>query len=221
MLNKKMKRKLIITFFILIGIAQSSEAQITLKPGIRTGVNFSKFTNFDTNFKTGFYVGGELAIKFNKLYTLQPELVYSRQGGNRTVNYSDLNIYNPNDPIFLNDNEISYTIGYFSLSAISKFNFGTGFHLLVGPSLDFKVNDNFKDDLFSRGQPIGFDFALVGGFGYSLPNGLSFEARFKQGMLDIYGNNYNNIDQNNNGNYDEVVLNQSFQLGVSYTFDLK
>ena len=211
-------KKLIIVLFILIGIAPSSQAQVTLKPGFRAGVNFSKFTNYDTDFKTGFYVGGELAIKFNKLYTLQPELVYSRQGGKGQSQY----IYIIDDVLFYSDKEFSYTIDYLSLSAISKFNFRTGFHLLVGPSLDFKVNDNFENNSFSNGQPIGFDFSLVGGFGYSLPNGLSFEARFKQGLVDIYGNNYNmNIDQNNNGNYDEVVLNQSFQLGISYTFDLK
>ncbi len=215
-------KRIIFALFVLIGIAQSSQAQVTLKPGIRAGVNFSKLTNYDTDFKTGFYVGGELAIKFNKLYTLQPELVYSRQGGNRTYNFNDLNIYDPNDPIFISDNEIDYTIDYISLSAINKFHFGTGFHLLVGPSLDFKVNDNFENNFYSDGEPIGFDFSLVGGFGYSLSNGLSFEARFKQGMVDIYGNNYNmNVDQNNNGNYDEVVLNQSFQLGISYTFDVK
>lgn len=211
-------KKLIIVLFILIGIAPSSQAQVTLKPGFRAGVNFSKFTNYDTDFKTGFYVGGELAIKFNTLYTLQPELVYSSQGGKGQGQY----IYIIDDMLFYSDKEFTYTIDYLSLSAISKFNFRTGFHLLVGPSLDFKVNDNFENNSFSNGQPIGFDFSLVGGFGYSLPNGLSFEARFKQGLVDIYGNNYNmNIDQNNNGNYDEVVLNQSFQLGVSYTFDLK
>lgn len=211
-------KKLIIALFLVIGISQSSRAQVTLKPGFRAGVNFSKLTNYDTDFKTGFYVGGELAIKFNQLYTLQPELVYSRQGGKGGGQY----IYNIDDMLFYKANEISYTIDYVSLSAINKFHFGTGFHLLVGPSLDFKVNDNFENNFLSDGQPIGFDLALVGGFGYSLPNGLSFEARFKQGMVDIYGNNYNmNMDQNNNGNYDEVVLNQSFQLGISYTFDVK
>lgn len=210
-------KKLIVALFMVIGIAPSSQAQVSLKPGIRAGVNFSKLTNYDTDFKTGFYIGGELAIKFNTLYTLQPELIYSRQGGNSGGQY----VYYIDDMLFYSDNKIKYTIDYLSLSAINKFHFGTGFHLLVGPSLDFKVNDNFENNFYNK-QPIGFDFSLIGGFGYSLPNGLSFEARFKQGMVDIYGNNYNmNMDQNNNGNYDEVVLNQSFQLGISYTFDVK
>lgn len=216
-----MKRRVItIICFVLIGIFQSN-AQVTLKPGVKGGVVFSRLTNFDSDFKTGFYLGGQLAIKFNKLYTLQPEIVYSQQGANS--NYSALLIddyYNPN--IMNVNNSVKHSLDYLSLSAISKFSFGTGFHVIVGPSLDFKVHDNFEKSYFYNDSPIGFDFAIVGGFGYSFSNGLSFDARFKQGIVDIYGNNYNtNVDNNNNGNYDEVVLNQSFQLGLSYSFDLK
>lgn len=212
-------KKLIIAFFLVLGISQS-QAQRTLKPGVRAGVNFSKLTNYDTDFLTGFYVGAQLGIQFNKLYTLQPELTYSRQGGNRTFDFR--NLINPSDPdLVLYNQEKKQTLDYLCLSAISKFQFGNSFHVLVGPSLDFKVNDNFQES-YSFRDPIGFDLALVAGVGFSLPNGLSFEARFKQGMVDVFGNNYNeNVDQNNNGNFDEVVLNQSFQLGVAYTFDLK
>jgi hypothetical protein len=215
-----MKKRLIIAFFLLIGITQSN-AQVTLKPGVKGGVDFSRLTNFDSDFITGFYLGGQLAIKFNKIYTLQPELMYAQQGASRTYNFDMLNSgFDPN-LVFYNDSKINYTIDYLSLSAINKFYFGGGFHLVVGPSLDFKVNDDFPKDFYSK-DPIGFDFAIIGGFGYSFSNGLSFDARFKQGMVDIYGDNYKtNMDSNNNGNYDEVVLNQSFQLGLSYTFDLK
>jgi hypothetical protein len=215
-----MKRIIIITFFVFVGISQL-HAQLSIKPGVKAGVDFSRLTNFNSDFKTGFYLGGQLAIKFNKVYTLQPELMYSQQGASRSNDLLYLyDSYNPG-PAFYGDTSTKYTIDYLSLSAINKFYFGGGFHLVVGPSLDFKVNDNFPNDFYSK-DPIGFDFAIIGGVGYSFSNGLSFDARFKQGMVDIYGNNYNmNMDTNNNGNYDEVVLNQSFQLGLSYIFDLK
>jgi hypothetical protein len=213
-----MKRKLFLAFFIVFGIAQS-QAQLSMKAGIRTGINFSKLTNYNTDFKEGFYLGGQLALKFNKLYTLQPELVFSQQGAKET-NYYYYDDFNQYDPIYYTDSEVNYRIDYLSLGVINKFYFSKGFHLLAGPSLDFKINDNFHKDYFSN-DVIGFDLALVGGFGYSFSNGLSIEARFKQGMIDIFGNNYNtNVDENGNGNYDEVVLNQSFQIGVSYMFNL-
>lgn len=204
--------------FVLIGIVHSN-AQVTFKPGVKSGVVFSRLTNIDSDFKTGFYLGGQFAIKFNEVYTLQPEIVYSQQGA-KEKKYTLMN--NDYDPDILNENfSVNYSIDYLSLAVINKFSFGTGFHLIAGPSLDFKVNDNFDSNLF-HDSPIGFDFGIIGGVGYSFSNGLSFDARFKQGLVDIYGNNYNtNIDNNNNGNYDEVVLNQSFQIGLSYSFDMK
>jgi type IV secretory pathway VirB10-like protein len=52
-----------------------------------------------------------------------------------------------------------------------------------------------------------------------LPNGLTFEARIKQGLVDIYG--YDGINNNNDYYYNDVILNQVFQIGISYTFKVK
>jgi hypothetical protein len=133
---------------------------------------------------------------------LQPELSYSRQG-DKGREYFDNGSYR----------NINYELNYVTVGAVAKFNFnGSGFHVLAGPSLDFKIDDNYINS-----NPEGFDLAIVGGVGYTLPNGLTFEARIKQGFIDIYG--YDGVyDDNNNGNYDEVILNQVLQIGISYTF---
>jgi hypothetical protein len=209
-----MKKVFFIVFFTISGVLQS-EAQVSFRPGIKAGLNISKFTNSEMSSKKDFYLGGVLNIKFNKIFTLQPELIYSKQGAFRAeylVNY---------DPMVSNQNQkVEYSIDYLSFGAISQFTLGNGFHFVVGPSLDFKVADNFNENYADN--PIGFDLAFVGGVGYSFPNGLSLDARFKQGLVDIFGNNFNtNYDTNGNGNYDEIVLNQLFQLGISYSFDLK
>ena len=202
-----MKKSIIIAFVLFIGIA-TSQAQVSVSPGLRGGLNLSRLTNIDDNgLKSDFYVGGFVAIKFNKFFTLQPELTYSRQG-------SEGRYYDINDNYY----STKYELNYLSLDAVAKFHFnGSGFHVLVGPSADFKTSDNFDQYGF---DPIDFDLSLVGGVGYTLPNGLTFEARIKQGLIDIYG--YDGIyDDNNNGNYDEVILNQVFQIGISYTFKVK
>jgi len=76
--------------------AMSSFAQVKFKPGIRAGANFAKFSSveevffgdddYDTdvnrNFIIDFYAGVTFGIQFTKRYTLQPEINYSRQGGN-------------------------------------------------------------------------------------------------------------------------------------------
>ncbi|CAD0006500.1 porin family protein [Flavobacterium chungangense] len=195
-----MRKSILIAFVLFIGI--TAQAQIKVSPGIRGGVNFSTLTNIDDNStKTDFYLGGLVNIKFNKYFSLQPELSYSRQGDK--VEYFDNGSYR----------DINYELNYITVGAVAKFNFnGSGFHVLAGPSLDFKIDDNYINS-----NPEGFDLALVGGVGYTLPNGLTFEARIKQGFIDIYG--YDGVyDDNNNGNYDEVILNQVLQIGISYTF---
>lgn len=196
-------------------LASGAFAQISVKPGIKAGLNFASFTNADASAKTDFYLGGLLAIKLAKIYTLQPEVVYSRQGGVVTQYYD---IY---DPLYSGPSKrnVKYELNYLSLGIINKFTFKHGFQAVVGPSLDFKVGDNFRKNYTE--EPVGFDLGLIGGIGYSLPNGLTFEARIKQGMVDIFGYNYDNYDEDENGNYDDVILNQVFQLGVSYTFDIK
>jgi hypothetical protein len=202
-----MKKSIILAFALFIGIA-TTQAQVSVSPGLKGGLNLSRLTNIDDNgLKSDFYVGGFVAIKFNKFFTLQPELTYSRQG-------SEGRYYDINDNYY----STKYELNYLSLDAVAKFHFnGSGFHILAGPSADFKTSDNFNQYGF---DPIDFDLSLVGGVGYTLPNGLTFEARIKQGLIDIYG--YDGIyDDNENGNYDEVILNQVFQIGISYTFKVK
>jgi len=195
-----MRKFAVIAFVLFIGI--QTKAQVRVSPGLRGGLNVSTLSNIDDNSsKTDFYVGGLVDIKFNRFFSLQPEINYSRQG-DRGRYFEDGRYYSEN-----------YELNYVTLGAVAKFNFGGGgFHILGGPSLDLKVSDNYVNT-----NPEDVDLAFVAGLGYTLPNGLTFEARFKQGMLDIYG--YEGID--NGYYYDQVILNQVFQIGISYTFKTK
>lgn len=203
-------------FFLLAAslVAFSGFSQVEFKPGVRAGLNLSRFTNTESSNKADFYVGAQFGIKLAKFYTLQPELVYSRQGA--TIEEYQYNSFD----VFIGKKDVRYNLDYLSLGIINKFTFGSGFQFVVGPTIDFKVGDNFPTYLSN--ELIGVDFALVGGIGYEFKNGVTIEARFKQGMIDIFGDNYNDYnDDNGNGNYDEVILNQLFQIGVSYSFDFK
>lgn len=212
-----MKKLTVLTFVLFIGIV-TSQAQVKVSPGFRGGLNVSDLTNMpgNTSAKSDFYIGALVAIKFNKYFTLQPELNYSRQGAD--IRLSSLDFNNPGDPNFYSRNTKA-EINYLTLGAVGKFHFkGKGFHVLAGPSVDFKTDDNF--DKFGT-SPVGVDLSIVAGLGYSLPNGLTFEARFKQGLIDIYGYDGIDYDNNNNSYYDDVILNQVFQIGISYTFKVK
>jgi len=197
-----MKKVTLIAFVLFIGLI-TSNAQVRVNPGIRGGLNFSTLTNVEDNSsKTDFYLGGLVNIKFNKYFSLQPEITYSRQGDEGRY-FEDGRSYSE-----------KYELNYLTLGAVAKFNFGgKGFHILGGPSLDFKIGDNYINT-----NPENFDLAIVGGVGYTLPNGLTFEARIKQGLMDIYG--YDGI-YDGDYYYDDVILNQVFQIGISYTFNVR
>jgi hypothetical protein len=204
-----MKKLTVIAFVLFIGVL-TSQAQVTVSPGLRGGLNLSRLSNIDDNgLKSDFYVGGLVDIKFNKFFTLQPEITYSKQG-------SEGRYFDDQNPNF--GTPAKYELDYLSLGAVAKFNFGgRGFHILAGPSADFKTSDNFGRYGF---DPIDFDFSIVAGLGYTLPNGLTFEARFKQGLIDIYG--YDGVDyDDDNYYYNDLILNQVFQIGISYTFKVK
>lgn len=196
-----MKKLTLIAFVLFAAIY--TQAQVRVSPGLRGGLNVSTLTNIEDNSsKTDFYVGGLVDIKFNKFFSLQPEVTYSRQGDEGREYFDNGS-----------SRRIDYELNYLTFGAVAKFNFqGKGFHVLAGPSLDIKVGDNYINS-----DPEGFDLAIVGGVGYTLPNGLTFEARIKQGLVDIYG--YDGYD--NDYYYDDVILNQVFQIGISYTFNVK
>lgn len=201
-----MKKLTVIAFILFIGI-QSPQAQVKVSPGLRGGLNLSTLSNIDDNrSKTDFYIGGLVNIKFNKYFSLQPEITYSRQGDEGREYFG--NSYNYR--------YVNYELNYLTLGAVAKFNIGgKGFHILGGPSVDLKISDNYINS-----NPEGFDLAIVGGVGYTLPNGLTFEARFKQGLVDIYG--YDGVEYDDNGyRYNDLILNQVFQIGISYTFKVK
>src|SRR3546814_18156080 len=71
-----------------------------------------------------------LSLHLAQRYTLQPELIYTRQGAN--------NVAFVDDETGAPTGQENVTIQYLSLGVINKFYFVEGFHGLIGPSLDMK-----------------------------------------------------------------------------------
>ncbi len=179
-------------------------AQTKIRPGIKMGVNQSTLTNLQMDYKTGLYLGAFAHIHFSEFYTMQPEIMYSSQGGrSQTTGAEDLQI------------------NYISIDLANKLFVGKnlGLHFIVGPSIDLNYDNNpiswVNNDFSTRDKKLtGFDLAVFGGIGYEFPNGLILEARFKQGMVDIdlWDNDFDNNGQN--------IFNAVFQLGAAYKFGL-
>ena len=202
-----MKKILLFAIFCFFGVSEMS-SQVTFTPGFRGGLNLSTITDTKGTYRPDFYLGVFGAINFTRVYTLQPEINYSRQGVNDILLYN----YNSNTgENYLIKDDIS--VNYISLSAMNKFTIANRFQLMVGPTLDFVVGKD-SEYIYSDAD-LGVNFGL----GYKFPNGISVEARFKKGIAEVLTNNY----YYNNDNYfwGDWNTNSVFQFGVSYAFNLK
>ncbi|CAM3590613.1 porin family protein [Flavobacterium chungbukense] len=196
-----------VLFFIAVFTVLNLQAQISVKPGLRGGFSFSTISEMHADYKTDFYVGGFSEIKITKIYALQPELNYTRQGSNNVArNYYDENMQS--DRI----EHLDLEINYLSLSVMNKFTLPQGIQFQAGPTLDILLNDNLA---VRKAQN---DLGLVLGVAYALPSGLTFEARFKKGLLDILSSDYYQNNSNNYYLFGDYNTNINFQLGVSYSF---
>ncbi|MCO6147278.1 outer membrane beta-barrel protein [Flavobacterium sp. NRK1] len=200
-----MKKTLLFTLFFLAAI--SANAQVTLRPGIRGGINFSRITETDLDTKTDFYIGGFAALKLSRFYTLQPEITYSRQGGKGNVRIYDNGIGD------YTQNNIDLSLQYISLVGLNKFTFSDSFNIHVGPTFDIITNSG-------RYTYNDVDLGITAGLGYTLPMGLTIEARVKKGIIETVDTYYYN-DNDDQYSYGNTATNLVFSLGLSYSFDVK
>ena len=198
------KRLAVLFLFFAIG---NIFAQVTFKPGLRGGLSLSTISETHANYKADFYIGGFGQINLTKHYSLQPEITYSRQGSDNVGR----NYYEQVSQSLKVEYD-NLKLDYLSLTLMNKFTFGTGIQCQFGPALDVLLNDNL---IIRKEQN---DIGFVIGMAYSLPSGITFEARFKQGFFDVLDSDYYYNDANNYYFFGDYNTNNNFQLGISYSF---
>lgn len=197
-----MKKLLFISCLVCIGNFVFLHGQV--RPGIKLGLNNSNLSNTRLENKSDFYLGGLIDISLSDYYALQPEIIYSRQGGkSNSTEFGDVHI------------------DYIAIIAANKFFVGPkkGFHFNVGLGFDFNVGGNWTP-LFGSGDdefdisPI--DMTFSGGIGYEFGFGLTLEARYKQGVLSTDFLGSRDLFEENGSQ-----LNSVYQVGLAYIFKTK
>ena len=189
-------------FFIFGLLLANITANGQVRPGIKLGANSSTISKTRLDAKTGLYIGAFVKIPITDYYTLQPELLYSRQGGeSTTTDYGDVNI------------------DYLSIGIPNKFYVSPngGFHFILGLGLDINLKNNFVSlSNFNVDEEISpLDVVVMGGVGYEFDFGLSLEARYKQGTISVDFLGADNLYEEEGSN-----LNGVFQIGAAYKFKL-
>jgi hypothetical protein len=192
-------KKVTIILLLIISFTISANAQVNF--GVRAGANLADYTNINSDTRTDFYLGLMLSIKTGKIYTLQPEMTYSKQGTELKGAYTN-----------------TIKADYFSVGVMNKFYVADKFHFVIGPffdicmdeSSDFVVNDDiYYDDSFVSAIDLGLKF----GAGFDVTNNLTIEARVKQGFFNSFSaDGYFDLDDDNSKT-------RVYQFGLSYRFE--
>ena len=189
---------------VFLMISTLAFTQTKIRPGVRLGINVASISNTSLEGKVGPNAAVFADIRFAEFYALQPEIMYSRQGGKSTFeNGEDLNI------------------NYLSIGLANKFYVipNQGLHFILGPSFDFDFENNIINLIneSNNSEVTPFDLSIFMGIGYEFDFGLILEMRYKQGLLDIdlFNSDFDAGFYDGEGN----TLNTVFQFGAAYKFD--
>ena len=167
--------------------------------GIKGGLNYSTVTKGDFNEgadpRTSYYIGffGEVPL-IKKVLSLQPEIIYSRQG------------FENNFTTFLGENYTQeYRIDYINLPVLAKIHIGRVFSVEAGPQFGFKINEKIKSENSAsiNNDVNSFDTALAGGVSFNIDDFL-ISARYTYSLKEVI----KNTDSKNS----------VFQLGIGFRF---
>lgn len=194
-----MKKVFLASFtFLLVNciFAQNGDSE---KFGIKGGLNYSTITKGDFNEgadpRTSYYIGffGEIPL-IKKVFSLQPEIIYSRQGFE--TNYTTL---------LGNNYKEEYRIDYINLPILAKIHIGKIFSIEGGPQFGFKINEKIKTENNSsiNNEVNSFDTAIAGGVSFNIDNFL-ISGRYTYSL--------NEVIKNSN------AKNSVFQVGIGFVF---
>lgn len=236
-------RKVILVFGIVIGAVSLTQAQ-TLVPRIGTTISTTTIeepNNEDQSGKitsqNGFTAGLGYNVSIKALgkvmFSLQPELTYIQKG----YVMSTAGEFQIGEPIYRYTGESKFTINYFEIPVLAKFEFG-GDKIKVGafagPSIGFGLGGKYKtvfniekgeegvetqvyegDVVFYR--PDGeanktdfdhnIDFGIQAGASVTLMKYIQLDVRYGMGLTDL--------------NHDDESKNRVIQFGVSVPIAIK
>ncbi|MCW3106603.1 MAG: hypothetical protein JWQ09_1109 [Segetibacter sp.] len=220
-----MKKQILLLASIIVSTL--AIAQVNPSFGIRAGAtssgmrgdavnnlkNMLDFTNgmITTGNRTGFFAGGYATVPFNDMISVEPAVYYSQKGYELkgALNLKGMEFLGANAKAKLNSQ-------YIDIPVVIKANLG-GFQLFAGPQLSYLVNA----DLRTTAGVLGFnllnkkmdatnqfnrvDFAVTGGLGYQVANGINLMASYDYGLSKA------------DANKSLSSYNHSFKVGIGMT----
>jgi hypothetical protein len=177
------------SIFLIIASLGAQETSFGIKAGLNMAtVDIDDQADYDS--KAGAHVGVLAHIHISDHFAIQPEVVYSMQGGKGVDHKLQAN--------------------YINIPLLAQYMFNNGFRLQTGPQLGVLISAERKSDALDvdvKDRLKTVDFAWSIGAGYLFPAGLGIDGRFNWGL--------SNINEPSEG---VEATNKVFQIGLFYQF---
>ena len=166
----KIKMKIVIYLITFLFFTGSSFAQ-NYNAGIKGGLNLVNLSGDleETSFKPAYHLGLFGHLMISEDYTLQPEIIYSKQGANNE------------------DSDYSYALHYLNVPIIGKFYVSDRINLQIGPQIGFLLDSEFQNgiDIGLEDWTKGTSLAIGLGIGYDHEI-FVFDIRYNMGLSNIF-----------------------------------
>jgi hypothetical protein len=187
-------KKIMLAVIAILSFSLFMQAQQT-HFGLKAGLNVASLSvedGEDYDSRVGLHLGGLAHIHISKHFALQPEFVFSMQGGE-----SD-------------NDDFKFKLNYINIPVLMQYMTNDGFRLQTGPQFGFLVGAETKIgnvEIDVKDELNAFDLSWAFGAGYLFPSGFGIDARYNLGLT--------NIEEDN-----DVVdtKNRVFQVGLFYQF---
>ncbi len=201
-------KKIIMTAVVVMAFAFTNAQEV--KFGIKGALSITTLTGDveDASSKVGFQAGGFAEIKITDKFSVQPEVLYSAQGGKEKGDIEN------NGNVF--SAEVDYKLAYINVPVMAKYYVADKFNLEAGPQIGFLVSAKGKMSALGRSEEVdmkdaykSIDLGLNLGAGYDFTENLSVGVRYTLGLSNIASDDLDN---------DFNIKNSVFALSFGYKF---
>ena len=181
-----------IVFLIIIAVCGFSQVRAQ-NFGVKAGYNYSTLSGETSSISTieglsGFYIGGLVELPISNMLSIQPELIFSRQGVDLRQGLKNLSIRTDTSEIRLD---------YLNIPIMAKVNLGPIFleggvqfgFLVNKPKVDSYIANVYLRNLLDKDSYNSFDFGVGAGLGVKLNQHFFVETRYTYSLTNVFDPN--------------------------------
>ncbi len=192
-----MKKQYIILGLLLITVNAIFSQGQKINIGVTAGINYASLSSSESESltdykgKVGFLVGGFATIRLTKAIAIQPELLFSLQGANFSIDPNKVFISgDPSSPAFFSEIEGTINEAMILVPVTVIFDFNDTIEMQVGPQLGYNIH---REIIYSTDIQMDGDFFKLESdskkaeLGAILGVGYNFSKKFLLSMRYAYG----------------------------------